>query len=306
MTGELAQIRIEPTGKVTATMSTHSQGHGTTTTIAQVIADGLGVRYEDVTVFEGDSTRGGFSPGAAGSRQAVAGGGASLHAAGLLAEKVKVLAAHLLNANPESIRIKAGMVHVDGAPDMTRTLAEIADIAYGQPSRLPPGFEAGLEAQYRYQPPPMTFASAAHACVVEVDIETGFVNILRWISSEDCGTIINPAIVEGQISGGLAQAIGMVLFEEMSFDERGNPTAATFKDYLLPAISNIPDFEFVSAATPSDTIGGFRGAGEGGAIIGPPTLINAIADALAEFGEVPVDLPLTPTKLLGVIEGRAL
>ena len=306
MTGELAQIRIEPTGKVTATMSTHSQGHGTATTIAQIIADGLGVRYEDVTVFEGDSSRGGFSPGAAGSRQAVISGGATIKAAELLSAKLKVLAAHLLNASPEAIRIEDGMVHVEGAPDMARSLREIADIAYGEPARLPPGFEAGLEAQYRYTPPPMTFASAAHACVVEVDIETGFVAIVRWITSEDCGTIINPAIVEGQVAGGLAQAIGMVLLEEISFDERGNPTAATLKDYRLPAISNVPDFEFVSAATPSNSIGGFRGAGEGGAIIGPPTLINAIADALSPFGEMTFELPLTPPKILSIVEGRSV
>jgi carbon-monoxide dehydrogenase large subunit len=304
MTGELAQIRIEPTGKVTATMSTHSQGHGTATTIAQIIADGLGVRYEDVTVFEGDSSRGGFGPGAAGSRQAVISGGATVRAAELLSDKVKVLAAHLLNASPETIRLEAGMVHVEGALDMTRSLREIAGIAYSEPGRLPPGFEAGLEAQYRYTPPPMTFASAAHACVVEVDIETGFVTILRWITSEDCGTIINPAIVEGQIAGGLAQAIGMVMLEEISFDARGNPTAATFKDYQLPAISNVPDFEFVSAATPSHSIGGFRGAGEGGAIIGPPTLINAIADALSPFGAMSYDLPITPSKILSILEGK--
>ncbi len=306
MTSELAQIRIEPTGKVTATMSTHSQGHGTATTTAQIIAEGLGVRYEDVTVFEGDSAHGGFSPGAAGSRQGVIAGGATLKAAALLADKVKTIAAHLLNASPETIRLADGMVHVEGAPDMTRPLSEIANIAYGEPARLPPGSEPGLEAQYRYNPPPMTFASAAHVCVVEVDIETGFVKILRWITSEDCGNMINPAVVEGQISGGLAQAIGMVLFEEMSFDERGNPTAATFKDYLLPAISNVPEFEFVHANTPSHSHGGFRGVGEGGAIIGPPTLVNAIADALAPFGEMTFDLPLTPSKLMSIIEGRAM
>jgi carbon-monoxide dehydrogenase large subunit len=306
MTSELAQIRIEPTGKVTATMSTHSQGHGTATTMAQIIADGLGVRYEDVTVFEGDSAHGGFGPGAAGSRQGVIGGGASLKAAALLADKVKTLAAHLLNASPETIRLEDGMIHVEGAPDMSRTLREIADIAYGEPARLPHGFEPGLEAQYRYNPPPMTFASAAHACIVEVDIETGFVKILRWVTSEDCGNMINPAVVEGQISGGLAQAIGMVLFEEMSFDKRGNPTAATFKDYLLPAISNVPEFEFVHANTPSHSHGGFRGVGEGGAIIGPPTLINAIADALAPFGEMTFDLPLTPSKLMSIIEQRPM
>ena len=118
--------------------------------------------------------------------------------------------------------------------------------------------------------------------------------------------MINPAVVEGQIAGGLAQGIGSVLLEEAGYDERGNPIAATFKDYLLPSISDIPDFEFVHASTPSKAEGGFRGVGEGGAIIGPPTLVNAIADALAPFGEVPIELPLTPAKLLSVIEGRPI
>ncbi len=306
MTGELAQVRIEPTGKVTATMSTHSQGHGTATTMAQIFADRLGVAYEDVSIFEGDSSRGGFSPGAAGSRQGVIAGGAAIMAADLLAAKVKKLAAHLAGVEASAIRIEDGMVHVDGEPEKSRTLRAVADIAYGEPDRLPPGFEAGLEAQYRYQPPPMTFASAANACVVEVSADTGFVKILRWISSEDCGTPINPAVVEGQVAGGLAQAIGTVLHEKMSFDDRGNPLAATYKDYHLPLISDIPVFEFVHANTPSKSVGGMRGVGEGGAIIGPPTLVNAIADALAPFGEVPVELPLTPAKLLSVIEGRDL
>jgi carbon-monoxide dehydrogenase large subunit len=306
MTGELAQVRIDPTGKVTATMSTHSQGHGTQTTMAQIFADRLGVAYEDVSVFEGDSSRGGFSPGAAGSRQGVIAGGAAIMAGDMLAAKIKTLAAHLAQVSVESIRLSNGMVHVDGDPEKSRTLRQIAEIAYGEPDRWPPGFEAGLEAQYRYQPPPMTFASAANACVVEVSAETGFVKILRWISSEDCGQPINPAIVEGQVAGGLAQAIGTVLHEEMSFDDRGNPLAATYKDYHLPLISDIPVFEFVHANTPSKSVGGMRGVGEGGAIIGPPTLVNAIADALSPFGEVPVDLPLSPGKLLSVIEGRDL
>jgi carbon-monoxide dehydrogenase large subunit len=306
MTGELAQIRIEPTGKVVAIMSTHSQGHGTQTTAAQIIAEGLGVAYEDVTVFEGDSARGGFSPGAAGSRQGVIGGGAAIRTAALLCEKIKLVAAHLLNATPEDITIEDGIVGVAGACEMTKTLREIAEIAYGEPDRLPPGMQTGLEAQYRYNPPPMTFTSAAHACIVEVDTETGFVRILRWICSEDCGVMINPAIVEGQIAGGVAQAIGMVLLEQADFDRRGNPIAVTFKDYLLPAISDIPDFEFIHAATASKAEGGFRGVGEGGAIIGPPVLVNAIADALHPFGPIPLDLPLSPEKLLGVIEGRTM
>ena len=302
LTGETAQIRVEPTGKVVAMLSTHSQGHGTATTMAQVIADRLGVHYDDVTVFEGDSSIGNYSASAAGSRQGVIAGGASWRAAELLADKIKRIAAHLYNANPETIAIAEGMIHIEGAPEMSRPLRELAEIAHGEPFRLPEGMETGLEAQYRYQPPPMTFTSAAHACMIEVDAETGFVKIDRWVSAEDCGTIINPGIVEGQIAGGLAQAIGQVLLEHMPYDDRGNPLAATFKDYLMPAYVDIPDFEYLHANTPSQTIGGMRGVGEGGAIIGPPTLANAIADALAPFGELGMRLPFTPSRVLDFIE----
>jgi carbon-monoxide dehydrogenase large subunit len=302
MATESAQVRIEPTGKVIAVVGTHSQGQGTQTTMAQVIADRLGVPFEDVSIFEDDSSRGGYGAGAGGSRQAVSGGGASIRAADKLLDKIKQVAAHLLNASPESVRIDDGIVHVEGAPEMQRSLREIAEVAYNEPGRLPAGMEAGLEAQHRYRPPPITFASAAHACIVEVDGETGFVAIKRWVCSEDCGVVINPAIVEGQIAGGLAQAIGSVLLEELHFDERGNPTVATFKDYMLPAAVDVPAFEYTHIVTPSQSEGGFRGVGEGGNIIGPPTLFNAIADALAPFGVLPVDLPLSPSKLVKFIE----
>lgn len=306
MTGELAQVRIDPTGKVIATMSTHSQGHGTNTTMAQIFADRLGVAYENVSVFEGDSSHGGFSPGAAGSRQGVIAGGAAILASDLLAAKVRRLAGHLLEVDPDSIRVEDGIARSSENADKTLTLRDIAEIAYGEPGRLPLGMEPGLEAQHRYQPPPMTFASAANACIVEVDADTGFVKIQRWISSEDCGTPINPAVVEGQIAGGLAQAIGMALMEEVHFDAQGNPVTATYKDYLLPSISDVPVFEFLHSNTPSASVGGMRGVGEGGAIIGTPTLVNAIADALSPFGEIAIDLPLTPVKILSVIEGRDL
>jgi carbon-monoxide dehydrogenase large subunit len=306
MTGEVVHLRIEPTGRVSALLSTHSQGHGTQSTMAQVIADSLGVPYEEVDVFEGDSSRGGFGPGAAGSRQGVIGGGACRRAAAVLRDKVKRIAAHILEADAENITLEEGRILVAGAEDKTRTLRQIAEIAYGEPARLPPGTESGLETIYRYDPPPITFTSAAHLCVVDVDTETGFVKIQRWLSSEDCGTIINPGVVEGQIAGGLAQAIGAVLLEEAGYDARGNPVAVTYKDYLLPAISDIPQFEYLHASTPSKAEGGFRGVGEGGAIIGPPTLFNAIADALSPFGEVPLELPLTPAKLLEVIEQRPI
>jgi aerobic carbon-monoxide dehydrogenase large subunit len=299
---EGALVRVELDGRVTAAMGTHSQGQGTATTMAQVIADRLGVRYEDVTVFEDDSAGAGYGAGSGGSRQGVIGGAVAMGAAERLRDKIKELAAHLFNASADAVSIEDGMVKIAGAPEMTRSLSDLAKIAYGEPMRLPPGMDPGLEAQFRYNPPPMTFASASHACVVEVDIETGFVKVLRWICSEDCGVVINPGIVEGQIAGGIAQAIGMVLLEEMPFDANGVPTAVTFKDYLLPQISDVPDFEYTHIVTPSASKGGFRGVGEGGAIIGPPTLLNAIHDALAPFGATCFDLPLTPSKILAAIE----
>jgi carbon-monoxide dehydrogenase large subunit len=293
-----AQIRITPAGKVIANLSTHSQGHGIETTHAQIIADQLGVDVDDVTIFQEDSTRGGFGPGAAGSRQAVVAGAAIIRASKLLTDKIKAIAAHALNANPDDISLEGGMVNVAGAEAMSRSLKEIAELAYGNAQRLPPGMEGGLDAQYRYTAPRMfTHATAAHGCVVEVDRETGFTKILRWVSSEDCGVQINPAIVEGQIAGGVTQAIGVVLHEEFTIDSRGNPTAVTFKDYHLPAITDVPTFEYTHISTPSDSDGGFRGVGEGGIIIGGPTLLNAIADAMLPFGPLPDDLPMTPDKL---------
>ncbi|SFF96836.1 carbon-monoxide dehydrogenase large subunit [Novosphingobium sp. CF614] len=300
-----AQIRIDHAGKVIANLSTHSQGQGIETTHAQIIAEQLGVSVDDVTIYQDDSTRSGFGPGGAGSRQAVVAGGAIIRTARLLTDKIKAIAAHALNANPDDITIEDGMVKVAGAEAMSRSLREIAELAYGDAKRLPPGMEAGLDAQYRYTAPRMfTHATAAHACVVEVDAETGFVQIKRWISSEDCGVQINPAIVEGQIAGGVAQAIGVVLHEEFTIDARGNPTAVTFKDYHLPAITDVPILEYTHISTPSDSEGGFRGVGEGGIIIGGPTLLNAVADAMVPFGTLPDDLPMTPSKLLKLMHSE--
>ena len=299
---EVAQVQVEPTGKITAVLSTHSQGHGTETTMAQVIADSLGVPFDDVTVLEDDSSRGGFGAGAGGSRQAVIGGGAAMRATAILKTKIKTIAAHMLNASVEAVEIESGMVKVAGAPEMTTPLAAIAQAAYFETERLPPDMEPGLSAQYRYRPPPIVFSNASHACVCEVDRDTGVVKILRWVASEDCGVMINPAVVEGQIAGGVTQGIGGVMMEEIHYDEMGNPQAATFKDYILPSISDVPEIEYCHLITPSETEGGYKGVGEGGAIIGPPTMVNAVADALAPFGVRTLDLPLTPPKLLALMD----
>ena len=304
LSSETVRITIEPTGKVKAVVSTHSQGHGTETTMAQVIADALGVDMADVTVLEDDSSRGGFGAGAGGSRQAVVGGGAAIRAGAIVRDKVRKIAGHLMNANPDDIQIERGAITVRGVPELTSTVREIARIAYFTPDRLPPDMELGLEGQVRYRPhTPMVFSNAAHACIVEVDAETGMIRILRWVASEDCGNLINPAVVEGQIAGGVAQGIGGVLMEHATYDARGNPTAATFKDYLLPTAHDIPVIEYAHMVTPSTTEGGFKGVGEGGAIIAPPTLVNAVADALAPFGVRCLDLPLSPERILDLIDG---
>jgi carbon-monoxide dehydrogenase large subunit len=303
LSSEVAQVRVEPTGKVFAEMSTLSQGHGTQTTMAQVIADELGVDVADVTILEGDSTRGGYGAGAGGSRQAVAGGGAAKQAAAQVRAKIKKIAGHLLNANPDHIEIDNGVISVTGVSEVTTTVKRVAEIAYLDIDRMPAGMELGLEFQSRYRPPyPIVWSNASHVCICEVDIDTGTVKILRWLVVEDCGVMINPAIVEGQVAGGIAQAIGGVLFEHASYDAAGNPLAVTFKDYLLPSVRDVPTIEFDHLCTPSDSLGGFKGVGEGGAIIGPPTLVNAIADALSPFGVSCLDLPLSPPRILALLE----
>ena len=298
MSSEVAHIRVEITGKVTAATSTLSQGHGTATTLAQIIADRLGVAIEDVTVFEGDSARTGLGAGAGGSRQAVAGGGSTMIAADILQDKIKRIAAHAYNASPETVRIHDGIITVDGVEGVRGTLADIAQMAYANPDRLPAGMELGLESQHRYRPPPFVFSNATHACICEVDIETGIVAIRRWIAGGDSGELINPAIVEGQISGGVVQGIAGVLFEHMRYDEAGQPLAATLKDYLVPTALDVPVIEFRHMCTPSSTPGGYKGVGEGGAMVSPPALVNAIADALAPFGGRWMDMPLSPDKIV--------
>ena len=299
---EFAHVRVDPTGGIVANMGTHSQGHGTATTMAQVIADELGVEFDRVTVHEDDSSRGSFGAGAGGSRQAVAGGGAAIRASALLSTKIKTIAGHMLNANPEHITMRGGVITVEGVPEVSTTLDRIAAAAYSDPDRLPPGMEPGLEAQYRFRSPMFVFANAAHACICEVDGETGIVRVLRWIAGEDCGVMINPGIVEGQIAGGVVQGIGGVLSEEISYDAMGNPTAATFKDYVIPSAHDVPRIEYVHFGTPSASEGGFKGVGEGGLIVGAPTILNAVADALAPFGGRCYDLPLTPSRLLAIMD----
>jgi carbon-monoxide dehydrogenase large subunit len=205
--------------------------------------------------------------------------------------------------SPGDIELAGSAATVKGDPDGPKvTLAEIAAAAYLKTDALGPDLEPGLEVSKRYKSPPFMFSNACHAVTVEVDRATGQVRILRYVVSEDCGNMINPMIVEGQIAGGVAQAIGGVFYEHMIYDADGNPLTTTFMDYLLPTAAEIPDFEYGHVITPSNTPGGYKGLGEGGAIASPPALLNAVRDALAPLGVTLTDQALSPDKVLALIE----
>ena len=175
-------------------------------------------------------------------------------------------------------------------------------MAYLNTDALPPGVSPGLEVSERYKAPFLMFSNATHAVTVEIDRVTGQVEILRYVISEDCGNMINPMVVEGQVSGGVAQAIGGVFYEHMIYDADGNPTTTTFMDYLVPTAAEVPDFEHGHVVTPSHTPGGYKGLGEGGAICGPAALLNAVRDALAPLGVSVTEQPLSPDRVLQLIE----
>jgi len=191
---------------------------------------------------------------------------------------------------------------VAGSPQPSVTLGQVAAAAYLNSGALPPGIEPGLEVMVRYKAPEGMYSNACHACTVEVDRLTGAVTPLRYVVSEDCGVMINPNIVEGQIAGGVAQGIGGALFEHNVYDADGNPLAATFLDYLLPTAGDVPDIEYHHIETPASTLGGYKGVGEGGAIGAPPAVFNAVADALAQIGARITDQPLTPMRVRAALE----
>ena len=298
---EAATIRIEPSGKVNVYTSTGNHGQSLETTIAQVIADELGVPFDDVRIIQNDTARTPYGAGTGGSRSAAIASGAAHAAASSMREKVLQIGAHLLEASVEDVEMHHGVVSVRGVPGAEVPLGNIAAVAYLNTDALPPGVSPGLEVSERYKAPSFMFSNATHAVTVEVDRVTGRVQILRYVVSEDCGNMINPMVVEGQIVGGIAQAVGGVFYEHMVYDEDGNPTTTTFLDYLVPTAVEIPDVELGHVVTPSNTPGGYKGLGEGGAICAPAALLNAVRDALAPLGVSVTEQPLSPDRVLQLI-----
>ncbi|MBV8693576.1 MAG: molybdopterin-dependent oxidoreductase, partial [Actinobacteria bacterium] len=237
------------------------------------------------------------------SRSASMTAGAVRETASVLRDRIVTIAAHKLEAAPEDIELGGSRASVRGSPATGVSLADIAAIAYFSPAALPDGVPAGLEASGRYHADVMSvWANATHVCTCEVDAETGVVTLLRYIVSEDCGPMINPAVVEGQIAGGSVQGIGGALYEHLAYDGDANPIASTFMDYLLPTMAEIPTIEYGHVETPSPGPGGYKGVGEGGAIGAPPAVANAVADALAPLGVTVTRLPLTPAAVRALIE----
>jgi carbon-monoxide dehydrogenase large subunit len=296
---ESAQVRVLPTGSVLVYTGTHSHGQGHETTFSQIVADQLGVPMESVEVRHGDTAEGtAFGYGTYGSRSLAVGGVAISRAVGKVIDKGKKLAAHLLEAAEEDVVFEHGAFHVKGSPDKTKAFGEVAFASYGM--GLPEGMEQGLESVAYFDPPNLVWPFGAHVAVVEIDAETGAPQLTKYVAVDDCGNIINPMIVDGQIHGGVVQAIAQALYEEVVYDEdNGQLKTGTLTDYLIPSAGEVPSpFIVDKTITPSPTNElGVKGVGEAGTIAASAAVINAVVDALSPFGIKHVDMPATPDKL---------
>ena len=300
---ESATLRIDESGKVTVFVGTHSHGQGHHTVYAQLIADTLGVALEDVAVVQGDTQATPRGWGTWASRSAVTGGGAVTSAAQKLRDKLLRIAARLTEVPADDLELAQGAVQRKTGGVRLLSIPELAHRIIVQPTSLPPDEEPGLDASVAYEPPYITHSNATHIAAVEVDIETGQVQLLRYIVVEDCGTIINPTIVNGQIQGGVAQGIGSALYEHALYDDAGQFLTGTFMDYLIPTAADVPQVEIGHIETPSPyTLNGIKGMGEGGAIAPPAAIANAVADALSPFDVRVNEVPLTPERVLSMLD----
>ncbi|TMQ18161.1 MAG: xanthine dehydrogenase family protein [Candidatus Rokuibacteriota bacterium] len=294
-----ATLRLQPSGTVTALVGVTNQGQGTTTALAQIIADELAVPVEAITVLAGDTGVTPYGGGTWASRGMPIGGSATLLAARALAQKIRAVAGVLLEAHPDDIALAEARASVRGAPGRALGYAELARIVHFRSNALK-GLEPSLEATVHYtNPQAWTFTNGAHLAVVELDLETGRVRVVRYVAVDDCGRIVNPALVDGQIAGGVAQGIGGALFEHCVYDDAGQLLTATLMDYAVPTAADLPAFELHHLETPAPSIaGGFKGAGEAGTTGAPAAILNAVNDALAPFGAMLSEQPITGERVL--------
>jgi aerobic carbon-monoxide dehydrogenase large subunit len=294
---EAATVRMRVSGKVEVVTGTSPHGQGHVTAWSQIAADALGVDVDDVEVFHGDTAMAPYGRDTYGSRSLPVGGVAVHLAAEEVIEKGKKVAAHMLEAAEEDIEFEGGTFSVAGSPDSSVTIQEVAGAAY-LADNLPEGMQPLLSADYVFDPPNFTWPYGTHVCAVEVDTETGDVQIFKYVAVDDCGPVVNPAIVDGQLHGGIAQGIAQALYEEALYDEDGNPLTTTMVDYMIPGASEIPNFTLDRTEVPSPTNPmGVKGIGESGAIASQPAVINAVVDALSHEGVTHIDMPASPARV---------
>jgi len=297
---ESATVRVEKSGKVTLLAGTSPHGQGHMTPFRQIVADQLGIPLDDIRVLFNDTARVPTGIGTFGSRSAAIGGSAVLGASERVRDKVIRLAADALEASPEDVEIEPGRISVRGVPDRSTTLSALAARAYN--GQVPHGDEPGLEANRFFKPEGETFPFGMHLAVVEIDRETGKVRLVRYLAVDDCGRVLNPMMVDGQRHGGIAQGVGQALFEEVHYDETGQPTTSTLGDYALPRAADFPEFELDRTVTPTPRNPlGAKGIGEAGTIGSTPAIVNAVVDALSHLGISHLDMPTTPEKVWRVL-----
>jgi carbon-monoxide dehydrogenase large subunit len=302
---EPALARFTPDGKLILFVGIQNHGQGLETTLAQVAHQELGIAIDDVIVRHGDSSVSPYGMGTFASRSMTMSGGAVSAACVILADKIARIGAHLLQAPKEMVKLADGKVYFG---EQSVGFRDIAQAAFLHPERLPVGEDPALEANAVYQPGRSTgaFSYATHACTVAVDPGTGQVEIIDYVVCHDCGTMVNPMIVEAQVVGGVAQGLGTALYEEIPYDENGQPLASTFLDYTIPGFTEVPDVRVLHMETPSPhTRFGIKGMGEGGAIAPPAVVINAINDALRPLSVEINETPATPDRILEKIVAAA-
>lgn len=298
---ESSTVRVEPSGAVTIYTGISPHGQGQETTFAQMAADAIGASFDEVIVHHGDTGNTPQGNGTMGSRGLAVGGAALMKSLDNIREKATKIAAHLLEASPDDIEVADGVYRVKGVPDRGVDLARIADVAYSDD--LPDDIDAGLETTDFFRPSDTTYPFGTHMALVEVFPETGEVKILRYVSVDDCGPIISPMLVTGQVHGGLAQGIGQALLEELHYDESGELISGTLNDYTVPRAHHFPEFESHHTETPTYINPmGAKGIGEAATIGATPAIANAVIDALEPWGITHLDIPMTPQRVWRAIQ----
>ena len=299
---EQATVRVLPTGKVEVVTGTSPHGQGHETAWSQIVADQLGVPFEDVRVLHGDTQISAKGWDTYGSRSVAVGGPAIVAACGKVVDKARVIAAAMLEASADDLEFSAGRFSVRGDPDAARTIQEIA-LATFAAHALPDGVEASLDSDATFDPENFSYPHGTHLCAVEVDTETGMASIRSYVAVDDVGKVVNPMIVDGQVHGGLAQGIAQALYEEGVYDSDGNLVTATLADYLVPSAADLPSFVTDRTETPATTNPlGVKGVGEAGTIAATPAVVNAIVDALRQLGVQDVEMPCTPERVWRAIQ----